>query len=106
MENTIDHFFSEEDHGQTIEGFGAIIGRTKDGHRLIIADTGVWISDEENILFHYYYVDREDNEVNLTDEEVVCLVSRIVDSSFEVSIETVEKELFPTLRLKQKENNE
>lgn len=100
LDNVIKYIVPEEDYGQAIEGFGAVVGRTKEGHRLIVADTAVWVSDDKQILFEYNYIDRDDNRVVLTDEEVVRVVTDLTTDSTEVTIETIEKELFPTLRIK------
>lgn len=105
MDNTINYTSPEEEFGNSIEGFGAVVGRTKQGHRLIVADTGVWVSDEDKALFEYIYLDRDGNRTTLSDEEVVNLVTRIVDSESEVSIETIEKELFPSISIEPKDDN-
>jgi hypothetical protein len=105
MDNTINYTSPEEEFGQTIEGFGAVVGRTKQGHRLIVADTGVWVSDEDKVLFEYNYLDREGNLTTLSDEEIVNLVTRIVNDESEVSIESIEKELFPSINIKPKDDN-
>lgn len=103
LDNTIGYVVPEEEFGKTIDGFGAVVGKTKTGHRLVVADTGIWIADEQQVFFNYAYIDREDNQVTLTDAEVVNLVTRIVENQPDLTIESIEKELFPTLRLMQKE---
>lgn len=100
MDNTLNYTSPEEEFGESIEGFGAVVGKTNQGHRLIVADTGVWVSDDKKILFEYFYIDRDDSRVVLTDEEVVRIVTNITTDSTEVTIESIEKELFPTLRVK------
>ena len=100
LDNVIHYTVPEEDYGQAIEGFGAVVGKTKEGYRLIVADTAVWVSDDKQILFEHYYIDRDDNRVVLTDEEVVRIVTNITTDSTEVTLESIEKELFPTLRIK------